>query len=146
MNIFRAALRLAPLLFTASLVAQNAPASTIHPSAKVREAITRALPSMDGGHLKVSAVEVAYPPGGSSSAHSHPCPVVAYVVSGSIRSQVRGEAEHVYKAGETFYEAPNGVHQVSANASDREPATLVAFFVCDHEVPLTSPVASGGTQ
>lgn len=146
MNIFRATFWLVPFFFAGSAVSQNTPANAVVAPAKVREAINHALPSMDGGHLKVSAVEVTYPPGGASSAHSHPCPVVAYVVSGAIRSQVRGESEHIYKAGETFYEAPNGVHQVSANASDREPATLVAFFVCDGEVPLTSPVTSGGAR
>jgi quercetin dioxygenase-like cupin family protein len=51
---------------------------------------------------------------------------------------VEGQPEAIYKAGDTFYEAPNGVHAVSANASQTRPAKLVAFFVCDREVPLSS--------
>jgi NAD(P)-dependent dehydrogenase (short-subunit alcohol dehydrogenase family) len=69
-------------------------------------------------------------PGASSPAHSHPCPVLAYVAEGTIRSQVNDEPERVYKVGETFYEAPNGVHRVSTNASQTESAKLIAFFVC----------------
>ncbi len=53
--------------------------------------------------------------------------------------QVKGEPEHVYKTGESFYEAPNGVHLVSANASEKEPARFVVSFICDHETPLTVP-------
>jgi quercetin dioxygenase-like cupin family protein len=106
---------------------------------EARVAIEHALPKLDGDHLKVSLVEVNYAPGASSKAHSHPCPVIGYVAEGSIRFQVKGEAEVVYKTGETFYEAPNGVHQVSANASDKLPAKLLAYFVCDHETPLSVP-------
>jgi hypothetical protein len=47
------------------------------------------------------------------------------------------------EASESFYEAPNGVHQVSANASDRAPAKFLAYFVCDHEAPLSSDVPEG---
>jgi quercetin dioxygenase-like cupin family protein len=103
----------------------------------IRVAISQTLPRMDGDHLKAKAIEVTYQPGASSPAHSHPCPVLAYVAEGTIRSQVNDESERVYKVGETFYEAPNGVHRVSANASQTEPAKLIAFFVCDDERPIT---------
>jgi len=46
----------------------------------------------------------------------------------------------IYKAEESFYEAPNGVHPLAANASDREPAKFIEFFVCDHNAPLNTPV------
>lgn len=69
--------------------------------------------------------------------HSHPCPVVGYVIEGSLRMQVKGGPETVCKAGESFYEAPGGTHLVSANASDKEPARFVAFFTCDRAAPLS---------
>lgn len=94
---------------------------------------------MDGNQLRATLVEVSYAPGGSSAPHSHLCPVVGYVVNGALRSQVKGEPEHIYKAGESFYEAANGLHQISANASATEPAKFVAFFICDHDTPLTVP-------
>ena len=104
-----------------------------------RRAFSHALPQMDANHLVVTVVEVNYGPGESSAAHSHPCPVIGYIAEGALRFQVKGEAEAIYKAGESFYEPPNGVHLVSANASQTEPAKLIAYFVCDHEGPLSVP-------
>jgi quercetin dioxygenase-like cupin family protein len=98
------------------------------------------LPRLNGAKLAVTVVEVSYGPGEFSIPHSHPCPVIGYVLEGSLRTQVEGKAETIYKAGESFYEAPNGVHLVSANASDKKPMKLLAFFVCDHEAPLSLPV------
>ena len=46
----------------------------------------------------------------------------------------------VYKAGESFSEKPGDRHGVSANASETEPAKLLAVFVVDtNETELTTP-------
>lgn len=107
---------------------------------KVRTALTQDLPRLDGGRLKAFVVEVTYAPGASSPAHSHPCPVIGYVASGELRTQVKGTAEVTYKAGNAFYEPPNGVHLISANASQTEPAKLLAIMLCDHDTELSMPV------
>jgi len=104
-----------------------------------RAVLSRSLPVMKGDKLRITVLEVAYAPGEASPAHSHPCPVVAYVVSGAIRSQVKGEPEAVYRAGESFFEPANGVHLISANASKTERAKFVAYFLCDHETKLSVP-------
>jgi len=104
-----------------------------------RVVLSRSLPPMQGNDLKITVLEVAYAPGAASPAHSHPCPVVAYVVSGAIRSQVKGEPETVYRAGQNFFEPANGVHLISANASRKEPAKFLAYFLCDHETKLSMP-------
>ena len=126
------------------LVSCAAAASDGPPHPDVRPVLSEALPKLDAGRLQVSLVEVAYRPGGYSASHRHPCPVVAYVVQGAIRSQLQGQAERTYRAGEAFYEAPNGNHLVSANASEGEPAKLLAFFVCDGARPLS--VADGAQE
>lgn len=105
-----------------------------------RVAFTHALPSLRGDKLAVDIVEVAYGAGAVSPPHSHPCPVIVYVLEGAVRSQVKGQPEAVYQAGQSFYEAPNGVHLVAGNASDAQPAKFLAFFVCDHDAPLSAPV------
>src|SRR5262245_60528073 len=107
---------------------------------KVRVAMAQVLPQMNGGQLKTTLVEVTYAPGAASTPHSHPCPVIGYVVSGELRTQVKGGTEATYKAGETFYEPPNGVHLVSANGSRTDPTKLLAIFICDHEAELSTPV------
>src|ERR1700733_5345934 len=91
----------------------------------------------EGDKLSVTIVEVNYGPGESSPPQSHPCPVIGYVLEGTLRTQVKGEPEAIYKAGESFYEARNAVHMVSGNASDKERARLLAYFVCDQHSPLS---------
>ena len=104
-----------------------------------RVVLSRSLPAMKGNDLKITMLEVAYAPGAASPAHSHPCPVVAYVISGAIRSQVKGEPDAVFRAGESFFEPANGVHLISANASRTAPAKFLAYFLCDHETKLSVP-------
>jgi quercetin dioxygenase-like cupin family protein len=106
---------------------------------QARAPFSHALPPLDGNHLKATVVEVSYKPGESDPPHSHPCAVIGYVIEGSYRFQVKGQPEAIYRAGDSFYEAPNGVHQVSANASEKVPVKFLAYFVCDRETPLTVP-------
>ena len=109
---------------------------------RARVSIATALPKLDGDHLRATLVEIYYGAGEVSPPHSHPCAVVGYVVEGAIRTQVKGEPLAVYKAGESFYEAPDSIHAVSANASSTEPAKFVACFVCDHETALSTDIAA----
>lgn len=85
-------------------------------------------------------VTVSYPPGGRSAAHHHARSafIMAYVVSGEIRSQLEGEQPRVYHAGETWAENPGAHHTVSENASTTQPAELLAVFLIDTgDGPLT---------
>ena len=97
------------------------------------------LPNVPGKTL--TAIVVEYGPGGSSAAHRHASSVFAYVLSGQIRSENSATGPvHVYRTGETFFEPPPGsTHLVSANASDTEPASLLAVFVADDHAQLTQP-------
>jgi quercetin dioxygenase-like cupin family protein len=105
--------------------------------AHVSELLSRALPSLKGERLKATVLEVMYAAGGFSPPHRHPCPVIGYVVEGALRMHVSETRETIIHAGETFYEEPNGIHRVSANASDREPVRFLAFFLCDDDQPLS---------
>ena len=96
------------------------------------------LPNVPGKTL--TAIVVEYGPGGSSPAHRHAGSVFAYVLSGEIRSENSATGPvRVYRAGETFFEPPGSTHLVSANASDIEPASLLAVFVADGNAQLTQP-------
>jgi quercetin dioxygenase-like cupin family protein len=109
--------------------------------ANVQQVFSKVLPNVPGKVL--SAVVVNYAPGGKSGAHHHSGSVFAYVLSGSIRSQVSGQGEaKVYKAGESFFEPPGSSHLVSENASATEPASLIAIFVADDGATLTAPGAA----
>lgn len=94
------------------------------------------LPNVPG--KAITAIVVNYAPGGKSPAHQHAGSVLAYVLSGTIRSEnsATGPARD-YKAGETFFEPPDSTHLVSENASQTEPASLLAIFVADAGAQLT---------
>ena len=133
----------APSPATASPSPATAPAGT-PTRAPGRAPPSFALGPLDGSRLTVTVVEVRYGPGESSKAHGHTCPVVGYVIEGSYRTQVKGEPEHVYTAGQTFFEPANGVHAVSANASNDAPVRFLAYFTCDRPPPYTVPPPDSG--
>ncbi|KAM3113993.1 cupin domain-containing protein [Phormidesmis sp. 146-33] len=98
---------------------------------KVSLVFDHTLPNVPGKSMK--GVLVEYQPSGSSPAHTHPDSsfIYATVLEGAIRSKVNDEPEKVYHAGESFAEVPGDHHGVSANASDTQPARLLAVFVVD---------------
>ena len=114
------------------------------PGAAPRETVTiiadKPIPNLPGKRLVSHLVE--YPPGGASAPHRHgrSAFIYAYVLSGAIRSQADDEPVRVYRAGEQWFENPGAHHRVSVNASQTEPARLLAVFIADvAEKELTIP-------
>ena len=113
----------------------NAPTTGSTQGAPLRETVTVAadepIPNLPGKRLVSHIVD--YPPGASSASHRHASSafVYAYVLSGEIRSQVDDGTTRVYRPGETWFESPGSYHRVSANASDTEPARLLAVLIVD---------------
>jgi quercetin dioxygenase-like cupin family protein len=106
-------------------------------SAEEKLVITEMLPNVPGKRITVTVV--SYAPGQKSDLHHHPGSVVAYVLSGAIRSENSATGPvKVYKAGESFFEPPGSRHLVSENASERELATLLAVHVADDGAHLTT--------
>jgi quercetin dioxygenase-like cupin family protein len=107
---------------------------------QVKPVFEHAIPNAAGKSMV--AVVVTYPPGAKSPAHHHASSafIYAYVLSGSIRSQVGNEPAKVYRVGEGFYEVPGSHHRISENASNTSPASLLAVFIVDsNDSPLTIP-------
>jgi quercetin dioxygenase-like cupin family protein len=105
-----------------------APAAVVPPTIyndTVKTNFSHRIPNIPGKSLV--AVEVSYPPGGASAPHHHSAFVYAYVVSGQIASQVEGQPERIYRAGESWYETPGAHHLIGRNASNTEPAKLLAY-------------------
>ena len=95
-----------------------------------------ALPNVPG--KRVTIVRVFYGPGGFTRAHRHAGSVTAYITKGEIRSQLGGGPVETFKPGQSFFEPPGATHLVSANASNTEPAELIAVFVADEGAELTT--------
>jgi quercetin dioxygenase-like cupin family protein len=91
--------------------------------------------SLDGWEITVSHVD--YPPGRLGQPHQHRGFLFAYVVEGSVIAQVIGEGVsdevRTYRTGEMFYEPIGATHQVSRNASDTQPARLLAINLAKKE-------------
>jgi quercetin dioxygenase-like cupin family protein len=125
------------ILAAAAIFAAGTLAGTLCRAADdVRTVTTEKLPNVPG--KSITAIVVNYAPGAKSVKHHHAGSVLAYVLSGEIRSEnsATGPAK-VYKAGETFFEPPGSEHLVSENASATEPASLLAVFVADDGAQLT---------
>jgi quercetin dioxygenase-like cupin family protein len=112
--------------------------------ARYRETVTvvadEPIANVPGKRLVSRLVE--YPPGGGTAPHHHARSafIYAYVLSGEVRSQVDDGPARVYRAGETWFESPGAHHRVSVNASDTEPARLLAVIVVDEaDKQLTIP-------
>ena len=90
-------------------------------------------------------MKVDYPPGGKSDKHRHAGSVFAYVLSGAIRSENSATGpSRVYQAGESFFEPAGSEHTISENASQKDPASLLAMFVAPDEAVLkTSSIRTG---
>ena len=128
-----------------TVLALGSAAGHAHEPEQVNTVFQQAIPNIPGKSL--IALVVTYSPGGRSLSHDHAGSafIYAHVLSGAIRSQVDDEPARIYRAGENFHEVPGSHHRVSENASDREPASLLAVFIVDSkEDALTLPVQKQG--
>ena len=114
----------------------TAPTAGITQNAPLRPAVTTTvadvpIPNLPGKRL-VSRV-IDYPPGAGLPAHRHAPSafIYAHVLSGEIRSKVDDEPARVYRPGEIWFEKPGVHHRVSVNASDTQPARLLAVLIVD---------------
>lgn len=72
--------------------------------------------------------------------------MLVYVLEGTVATKISGQAQRVYSAGEMFFEPPGSTHEVGRNASDTQPARLLAMIFAKKGVPLTAPAQGGGGE
>lgn len=131
-SVLFAALSCGPLL-------AGATEATGVPAASVAQLMTRDLVGATG--KEVLMITVTYVPGGASLPHRHDAQVFVYVLEGQMTMQVRGQAAVTLGPGQTFYEGPGDIHEISANASQTAPAKLLVFMVKDKAKPASRDVA-----
>ena len=101
--------------------------------------------SLEGWEVTVSHVE--YPAGRVGGAHKHAGFVLAYVLQGAVVAKVSDQGdEKTYTVGQMFYEQPGATHEVSKNASQTEPARLLAMIFAPKGATLTTPVTGRGGE
>ena len=130
--------------YTLSQSATDAALSS-RPATQVRRLSCEPLPDVPG--KAVTTALVTFPPGAYTPAHRHPGSVAAYVVSGSITSQMSGTPPQIYPAGATWFEPAGALHMFAENVSTSDTAELLAVFVTDrHCGPLVIPEPQGNAR
>ena len=98
--------------------------------------------ALDGWEVTVSHVD--YLPGHVGAPHHHAGFVLVYVLQGAVIAKVSGQGEEkTYTTGQMFYEQPGATHEVSKNASQTEPARLLAMIFARKGSTLTTPGFAG---
>jgi quercetin dioxygenase-like cupin family protein len=119
--------------FTAAVPVSAEPTKTETVSALTQQD----LPNVPGKTF--TSVIVTFPPGGRAAPHRHgQAFVFAYVLDGSVRSQLDHEPAGTYAAGQSWSEPPGAHHLVTENVSATLPAKLLVVFISDKGEPLKS--------
>jgi quercetin dioxygenase-like cupin family protein len=104
-----------------------------------------ALPNVSLDDWEVTVSHVDYPPGRVGAMHHHAGFVLAYVLEGTVIAKISGQGEEkTYTTGQMFYEPPGATHEVSKNASQTEPAKLLAMIFAKKGSTLTTPGRASG--
>ena len=130
----------AAFAFLAEFIASSGSADAQTPAAPPPPVFTHDLPNvtLDGWEVTVSHVD--YPPGRVGAVHHHAGFVLAYVLQGTIITKVSDQGpEKTYTVGQMFYEQPGATHEVSKNASQTQPAKLLAMIFAKKGSTLTTP-------
>ena len=89
-----------------------------------------------GKHGVVALVE--FQPGGFAPRHQHPGEEMLYVIEGSVRLEVDGQAARELGAGEAAIIPPGTPH--SGRNTGAKPARIVSSYFVEKGQPLASPV------
>jgi quercetin dioxygenase-like cupin family protein len=139
-----------PILWELLASAGDAQAQTPAPSARppARPPIFKQdLPNVSLEDWEVTVSHVDYAPGRVGAPHQHAGFVLAYVLQGAVVAKISGQGEEkTYTVGQMFYEQPGATHEVSRNASQTEPARLLAMIFAKKGATLTRPVQGRGGE
>jgi quercetin dioxygenase-like cupin family protein len=121
---------------TASMPAAAPATSTAAaPPPQASVLLQEALPNAEGKTFTSQVVD--FPPGAAAAPHRHgQAFVYAYVLQGTVRSQVDDKPATTYHQGEYWSEQPGAHHVIAANASMTELAKLLVVYVSNSGDPL----------
>ena len=89
------------------------------------------------GQPELTMARITLPPHTTLPWHAHPSPNVAYVVSGSLTLQSRGNnASRTFQAGDAIAEIMGDIHR---GVTGNEPAVLLVAYSGVEGLPLSMP-------
>ena len=134
---------MASFALLAELVASDRPAdaqTTPVPGTPRPPVFQHDLPNLTMEDWEVTVSYVDYAPGRVGAPHHHAGFVLAYVLEGTVVTKISGQGdERTYATGQMFYEQPGATHEVSKNASQTQPAKLLAMIFAKKGATLTTP-------
>jgi quercetin dioxygenase-like cupin family protein len=113
-------------------------AQTNEKSSGVSETPVTSQPLPDNPERSLTAVIVELAPGATAARHHHAGIVFAYVIEGTVRSQLNNGKVIEYRTGEYWVEPPGTEHILTQNPSRTLPARLLAVFVAPTGAQLTT--------
>ncbi|MFB7500865.1 cupin domain-containing protein [Streptomyces sp. NPDC056161] len=115
--------------------AAPAAAATAYPSETLTKLLEQPLPNVKGKTFTSTVVD--FPPNARAVPHRHgQAFVYAYVLDGTIRSQLAGQPARTYHQGQNWVEKPGAHHLSTVNTSRTEPARLLVVFISDTGAPI----------
>jgi quercetin dioxygenase-like cupin family protein len=131
-------------LLALAVIRSQTSSSADHEIAKEISLMKQTLPDVPGKEGLIETVR--FSPGEVVPAHRHNADVFAYVLEGSIITQLKGGKPQTVHTGEVFYESPTDIHVDTRNASQTQPAKLLVFFVKGIGAPPTVAVGKAATH
>jgi len=124
--------------------AQTQAGTATPPASPLPPVFKHDLPNLTMDDWEVTVSYVDYAPGRVGAPHRHPGFVLAFVLEGAVVAKISGQGEEqTYTTGQMFYEQPGATHEVSKNASQTQPARLLAMIFAKKGSTLTTPVQAG---
>jgi quercetin dioxygenase-like cupin family protein len=125
--------------FTALIVVAGLAAAAVLAADRPVTSPLRSQP-LEGIPNKVAdMLTVEYAPGQSSPPHRHNANVLVYVLEGALVMGVKGKEPVTVSAGQTFYESPADIHEISRNASMTERARFLVVLIHDQGASTMLP-------
>jgi quercetin dioxygenase-like cupin family protein len=113
---------------TAAAAASPAAMASTRPTETLKPLLQQALPNVKGKTFTSAIVD--FPPNARAMPHRHgQAFVYAYVLEGTVRSQLEGKPVSTYHQGENWVEQPGAHHVLTENISRTKRAKLLVIFV-----------------
>lgn len=137
-----AAVACAPVAERSTVVVSAAAVTSETPEETLAPLFEQALPNIEGKTFTSATVD--FPPAARAVPHRHgEAFVYAYVLEGTVRSQLAGESVRTYHQGENWVEEPGAHHLLTENTSKTEPAKLLVIFITNTGDELKVPDPRG---
>jgi quercetin dioxygenase-like cupin family protein len=120
----------AAALVAAAALAADGPAKTVPLRTQPLDGIANKVADM---------LTVEYAPGQSSPAHRHNANVLVYVLEGALIMGVKGKEPVTVSAGQTFYDSPSDINEISRNASTTQRAKFLVVLIHDQGASTMLP-------